>query len=467
MIHRLSLHLAWPAMLLAAAGLTSNPAWADEVPCPLTGARWGVIDHLPDPLHDLAGDRPAQLRVQESYVVNGKQYLRCAYSRVQGPGEGVRLDVELRQPKITGVPVAQHFCPPAVRIAIKDPLPQHWTARTYTLARQFRLLAPGGHEVRCGYWQEGAWPGGRPFDLERPVRTEYGTLGAAPPPPPPGLPLTNAFAVTRAHCQVDAPAQPVDCPATIRAQCSVTTNGPGQVAVKFVHNARAEPARTVGFAAAGSQRIAAEFVAGAPGPAPAPTGGLVAPSQPGHADGSVRLLVLAPEAGIDGSNVAPYSVTCRRSSGPAGLGLAHGAPGPAPGSPAASATTRRSAPSASDHAAERARDATSSTVWLDGFVGGVRVAADLEPPAWEALSRSGGAGVFAVWLTAGAFPAVEKQPRLRRLLVLHASNSARRTVLFDVEFVGADPAGQTSRSHRRRFLVRYQRVETEADPGLR
>jgi hypothetical protein len=72
--------------------------------------------------------------------------------------------------------------------------------------------------------------------------------------------------------------------------------------------------------------------------------------------------------------------------------------------------------------------------------------------------------VFAVWITVGHFEVVERQSRLPRAEVHRASDGELRAVLFGVELVRSDPAGDPPRSDRRRYLVRYQRLEAPATP---
>jgi hypothetical protein len=105
--------------------------------------------------------------------------------------------------------------------------------------------------------------------------------------------------------------------------------------VRFVHNAREEPVRRLVFDdSRDAAQIGAEFVAPAPGPGPGSIGGLVTPSHAGEFDGSVRLRVLAPQAGIDSSNVATYSIACKQPRTPGGLGLTRRDTGPSPASQA-------------------------------------------------------------------------------------------------------------------------------------
>ena len=111
--------------------------------------------------------------------------------------------------------------------------------------------------------------------------------------------------------------------------------------------------------------------------------------------------------------------------------------------------------------------AASAPFQLDGFVGGVRVGADLEPPGLRALARSGGSGTLAIWITTGQAEVVEAQRRLRRMELRDASSGEPRAVMFEVEIVRADGRPDRSRRGQRRYLVKYERIESRGDSGGR
>jgi hypothetical protein len=111
--------------------------------------------------------------------------------------------------------------------------------------------------------------------------------------------------------------------------------------------------------------------------------------------------------------------------------------------------------------------ATSAPFQLDGFTGGVRVAADLEPPGLRALARSEGSGTLAIWIRTGQVEVVEAQTRLRRMELREASSGEPRAVMFEVEIVRADGRPDRSRRGQRRYLVKYERLESRGDSGGR
>jgi hypothetical protein len=100
---------------------------------------------------------------------------------------------------------------------------------------------------------------------------------------------------------------------------SVKANGKGAVKYRISHNGGLGPVRTLNFAQAGTKNLSFPLTIQCPKEGdqeqPAGGGGIggLAGAPANVKNGYVRLVVVAPDSGVDQSNDAAYSVTCKKT----------------------------------------------------------------------------------------------------------------------------------------------------------
>lgn len=186
------------------------------------------------------------------------------------------------------------------------------------------------------------WPQGTPWDgwghantgtyssIRCEGRTD-GSFASTPKPPKPPRPASDdlavPFQVTRATLAVSPKTATTECPATLTANGSITVVGSGTVQYRVEHNGGLGPVQELHFPAHGrkSKALSFQLEVGHPsggelgevsapggGGAGAGIGGFSNGQQPkDKAAGSLRLIIVSPEAGVDHSNPTGYSVTCK------------------------------------------------------------------------------------------------------------------------------------------------------------
>lgn len=157
-----------------------------------------------------------------------------------------------------------------------------------------------------------------------------GGLSSTPTPPKPPRPASDdlavPFQVTRAALDVSPKNATTECPATLTANGSITVVGSGTVQYRVEHNGALGPIQEMHFPANGPKGRALSFKlevgnseggqlveAGAGGGGGGGgIGGFAAEDAPdGKVGGSLRLMIVSPQAGVDHSNPTGYNVTCK------------------------------------------------------------------------------------------------------------------------------------------------------------
>lgn len=132
------------------------------------------------------------------------------------------------------------------------------------------------------------------------------------PPPHPTGPgnLQQSFGVTSATVEVDPNHANVVSRANLEVDAEIAVNGPGKVRFRLVHNGTPSEVGTLIFSKAGARQLTYPLVVRCDQP-PASGGGGGFSSGPSDLhNGTVRVEILEPAAGVRHSEEAPYSVNC-------------------------------------------------------------------------------------------------------------------------------------------------------------
>lgn len=143
-----------------------------------------------------------------------------------------------------------------------------------------------------------------------------GSLTAPPQPPvPPGShDLAQAFGVTGAEVEVDPDHASVVSRADLEVNAEIAVNGPGTVRFRLVHNGTPSDVGTLVFSKAGTRQLTYPLVVRCDQPPASGGGGGGFSSGPSNVhNGTVRVEILEPAAGVRHSEEAPYSVVCRET----------------------------------------------------------------------------------------------------------------------------------------------------------
>jgi hypothetical protein len=217
-------------------------------------------------------------------------------------------------------------------------------SKAWLLSREHKIPGPllylANHAVEC---QGNACPGcvhneqskNRQIELLNPVICQKSplvvagslTLPPRPPIPPGPQDLKQVFGVTEAKLWVNPKQASVVTQAKLTVHAEITVNGPGKVKYRVVHNGGKGPLNTLNFSKAKTAPLSFPLTVqcptssgnssnkttkkGASGTSGGIGGLAAAPSN--VKNGTLRLEIVLPRAGKRESNVAAYSVTCKKT----------------------------------------------------------------------------------------------------------------------------------------------------------